>query len=198
MNLPNKLTIFRMVLIPVFIVFFYVEFKSHFFVSLFIFVVASLTDILDGKIARKRGLVTNFGKFLDPIADKVLVLSAFVLFLSRYEIFFTMYLNNWAVIVAGIGVALILARELIVSGFRLVASDSGVVIAADMVGKYKTVFQDVALVLFLVGAGFSEFASWYAIEIINYVALSVFAVAVILTIISGVNYIVKNSSVLKD
>ncbi|MCD8201499.1 MAG: CDP-diacylglycerol--glycerol-3-phosphate 3-phosphatidyltransferase [Clostridia bacterium] len=196
MNLPNRLTVFRMILIPVFIVLFFVDFPGHFFVSLAVFVAACVTDIMDGKIARKRHLITNLGKFLDPIADKVLVATAFILFLARAELFFTTYLGSWVMIVAGIGVALILARELIVSGFRLVAAGSGVVIAADMIGKYKTTFQDVTIVVFLACAGFSEFFEWCALKIINYVGLGIFAVAIVLTLISGINYIVKNRKVL--
>lgn len=203
MNLPNKLTISRMVLIPVFIVFFYVQFTAHYFVALAVFAVASLTDLFDGKIARKYHLVTNLGKFLDPIADKVLVLSAFVVFLTAPWIF-TANLGGWALIVAGCGVAVILAREIIVSGFRMVAADAGVVIAADIFGKYKTVMQDVAVVVLLIGAAFAELNcvvcnSAFATcgKVINYIGLGSFALSVILTIISGVNYIVKNIGVLK-
>lgn len=203
MNLPNKLTISRMVMIPVFILFFYLNFTGHYFVALAVFLVASLTDLLDGKIARKYKLVTNLGKFLDPIADKVLVLSALVVFLT-VPYLFTAYLGSWALIVAGCGVAVILAREIIVSGFRMVAADAGVVIAADMVGKYKTVMQDIAVVVMIIGAGFYELlplvggdAFEVCAMVINYIGLGCFAISVVLTIISGINYIVKNIEVLK-
>ncbi len=176
MNLPNILTLSRMFMIPVFILFFYLSFTSHYIVALAVFIIASLTDLLDGMIARKYNLVTNMGKFLDPIADKVLVLSAFVVFLT----------------------VIILAREIIVSGFRLVASDAGCVIAADIFGKYKTVTQDASIIVLLFGAGLAEFIEGQAVEIINYIGLALFGLAVILTVISGANYIIKNIDVLKQ
>lgn len=196
MNLPNKLTISRMVMIPVFIALFYIQFTGHYFVSLAVFAIACLTDLLDGKIARKYNLVTNLGKFLDPIADKVLVLSALVVMLTVPSIF-TSGLGGWAIIVAGCGVALILAREIIVSGFRMVAASAGMVIAADVFGKYKTTAQDVAIVILLIGAGVCELTSHIAGSIINYIGLGFFAISVILTVISGINYLVKNREVLK-
>ncbi len=197
MNLPNKLTILRMILIPVFVLFFYVEFKSHYFIALAIFALASFTDFLDGRIARKYNLVTNLGKFLDPIADKVLVATSFIVFLTKSWLF-TGYLGDWALIVAGCGVAIILAREIIVSGFRMVAADAGIVIAADKVGKYKTFTQDICIGVFLFTAGISEFVpTAFIVELADYLGLALFAIAVILTIISGINYIVKNIQVLK-
>lgn len=196
MNLPNKLTISRMVMIPVFVALFYVQFTGHYFVALAVFAIACLTDLLDGKIARKYNLVTNLGKFLDPIADKVLVLSALVVMLTVPGIF-TAGLGGWAIIVAGCGVALILAREIIVSGFRMVAASTGMVIAADIVGKYKTTAQDIAIVILLIGAGVCELTSHISGQIINYVGLGFFAISVILTVISGINYLVKNRKVLK-
>lgn len=196
MNLPNKLTISRMAMIPVFVLFFYLQFTAHYFVALAVFGVACLTDLFDGKIARKYNLVTNLGKFLDPIADKVLVLSALVIMLTVPQIF-TANLGEWALIAAGCGVAVILAREIIVSGFRMVAASAGSVIAADVFGKYKTVFQDIALVVLLVGAGVSELTDHIAGVIINYIGLGCLAIAVLLTLISGVNYLVKNREVLK-
>ena len=197
MNLPNKLTISRVVMIPVFILFFYLHFTAHYFVALAVFGIASLTDLFDGKIARKYHLVTNLGKFLDPIADKVLVLSAFVVFLTIPGIF-NANLGEWAIIAAGCGVAVILAREIIVSGFRMVAASSGSVIAADMIGKYKTVTQDIAVVVLLIGEGVQELTSHLVGQIINYIGLGFFALSVVLTVISGINYIVKNIEVLKQ
>lgn len=196
MNLPNKLTISRMVMIPVFLLFFYLNFTAHYFVALAVFGIASLTDLLDGKIARKYNLVTNLGKFLDPIADKVLVLSALIVFLTVPEIF-TAGLGEWALIVAGCGVAVILAREIIVSGFRMVAAGAGIVIAADIFGKYKTVTQDVAVVVLLVGEGVRELTDNIAGTVINYIGLAFFALSVLLTVASGINYLIKNSEVLK-
>ncbi len=203
MNLPNKLTISRMVMIPVFALFFYLQFTAHFFIALIVFAAASLTDLFDGKIARKYHLVTNLGKFLDPIADKVLVSTAFILTLTTPWIY-ALFTGEWAVIVAGCGVALILAREIIISGFRMVAADAGVVIAADMFGKYKTVFQDACIVMLLISAGVTELyaaggssALLDAACVLNYIGLILFALAIILTVLSGVNYIVRNISLLK-
>lgn len=196
MNLPNKLTISRMVMIPIFLLFFYLHFAGHYFVALAVFAIASLTDLLDGKIARKYGLVTNLGKFLDPIADKVLVLSALVAMLSVPS-FFAVGLGPWARIVSGCGIAIILAREIIVSGFRMVAASAGTVIAADIFGKYKTVAQDVSIVILLIGAGIMELTCHISGLIVYYIGLSFFVLSVLLTIISGVNYLVKNSEVLK-
>ncbi|MDE7379919.1 MAG: CDP-diacylglycerol--glycerol-3-phosphate 3-phosphatidyltransferase [Clostridia bacterium] len=203
MNLPNQLTLLRMIMIPVFLLFFYLNFKGHYFVAIGVFFLASLTDLFDGKIARKYNLITNLGKFLDPIADKVLVLSALVVLLTQPWIF-NANLGSWAIIVAGCGVAVILAREIIVSGFRMVAADAGIVIAADMIGKYKTVMQDVAVIILIIGAGFAELltkSSSTAYEVVtlilNYVGLGCFAISVVLTVVSGINYVVKNIEVIK-
>lgn len=197
MNLPNQLTILRVLLIPLFVLFFYLDFCGHFFVALVVFALASFTDFLDGYLARKYKLVTNLGKFLDPVADKILVASAMILMLTVPG-FFVMYLGSWAIICAGCCVALILARELMVSGFRMVAADAGIVIAADKIGKFKTVSQMVSLILLLLWAGFFEFYSTsVVVEILNYVGLGFFALATVLTVVSGVNYIVKNIEVLK-
>ncbi len=203
MNLPNKLTISRLVMIPVFMFFFYWNFTWHFFVPLAVFGVACLTDLFDGKIARKYGLVTNLGKFLDPIADKVLVLTALVLFLTVPDVV-VFAMGQLGIVALGCGVAVILAREIIVSGFRMVAADSGTVIAADIFGKYKTVFQDIAIVILLVGAGLCELTFIIDSDVldivmmtVNLVGLVCFGIAVILTVISGVNYIYKNREILK-
>ncbi len=196
MNLPNILTLSRMVMIPLFALFFYLEFTAHYFVALAVFALAALTDLLDGKIARKYNLVTNLGKFLDPIADKALVATAFILMLTRPGSFL-FGLGDWAIIAAGCGVAVIIVREIIVSGFRMVAADAGVVIAADIFGKYKTVMQDLAVAVLLAGAGIAGFTDGMAADIVNCVGLALFAVAVLLTIASGINYIVRNVGVLK-
>ncbi len=198
MNLPNKLTISRIVMIPIFVVFFYVQFTGHYFVALAVFVIASLTDLIDGKIARKYKLVTNLGKFLDPIADKVLVAAAFILILTRPEIF-TELMGDPAIIIAGCGIAAIIARELVISGFRMVAASADMVIAADAVGKVKTTFQDICLIVLLAGVGIAELIGYDAIasRAVLYTGFALFLIAVLLTIISGINYIVKNSAVLK-
>ncbi len=197
MNLPNKLTLIRVAMIPVFILFFYLHFTAHYFVALAVFALASFTDMLDGMIARKYKLVTNLGKFLDPIADKVLVLSAFVVFLT-VPATFTANLGSWAIIVAGCGVAAILAREIIISGFRMVAAKAEKVIAADNIGKYKTVTQYISIIVLLIGLGVSELTAHITGAIINYIGLGFFVLCVILTVISGINYIVKNIEVLKQ
>lgn len=139
-----------------------------------IFIVASLTDMLDGKIARKYNLVTNFGKFMDPLADKLLVCSALICLVELKE------LPAWMVIV-------IISREFIISGFRLVASDNGVVIAASYWGKFKTTFQMIAVVLLIL-----------KIEALSMVTTAVVWIALVLTVISLADYIVKNAGVLKE
>lgn len=200
MNLPNQLTLLRVILIPVFVLFFYLDFSGNYFVALAIFAIASLTDFFDGRIARKYNLVTNLGKFLDPIADKVLVSTAFIIMLTKPYIFIA-NLGDWAFIVAGIGVAVILARELIISGFRMVAAGAGLVIAADKIGKYKTASQDFSIVFLLFGIGLmqvvSSKAGVQAAYIIVDIGLALFAIAVVLTILSGVHYVIKNKHVLK-
>lgn len=197
MNLPNQLTILRVLLIPLFVVFFYVQFSGHYFVALAVFAIASFTDFLDGHLARKYKLITNLGKFLDPVADKILVSAAMILMLTVPG-FFTTYTGSWALICAGCCVALILARELMVSGFRMVAADAGIVIAADKIGKVKTVSQMVSLILLLVWAGLYEFIPTSVVSnVVNFAGLGFFALATLLTVISGVNYIIKNIEVLK-
>lgn len=198
MNLPNKITLTRIFMIPVFVVFFFVQFPYHYLVSGIIFMLAALTDALDGHIARKYNLVTNLGKFLDPIADKVLVSTALIIMLIDSQIFALGadafgFGGAWVIIVASICVAIILARELIVSGFRMVAASTGMVLAADMIGKFKTTFQDIAIFVLLVAASIGGTAG----AVINLIGLFCFIVATVLTIWSGTNYIVKNIQVLK-
>ena len=197
MNLPKKLTIARVVMIPVFLLFFYLNFAGHYFAALGVFAVASFTDFLDGFLARKYKLITNLGKFLDPVADKILVSAAMIVLLTVPD-FFTLGLGGWALIAAGCCVAVIMGRELLVSGFRMVAADAGIVIAADKIGKYKTVTQLISLLVLLFAGGLGEFMGEHlAVKIINYTGLGLFALATLLTVISGVNYIVKNAKVLK-
>ena len=200
MNLPNRITLSRIFLIPVFIVVFFLDVIPHgynYIAAAAVFAVASFTDFLDGHIARKRGLVTNLGKFLDPIADKVLVSTALILMLVRGpEIFQVLWAQDWVLIAAGCCVAVILARELIVSGFRMVAASAGLVLAADKIGKFKTVFQDIAILFLLVGA--VSFGSETAGDVLNGIGLAALAVATILTIWSGISYIVRNRAVLQE
>ena len=198
MTLPNKLTMFRIILIPLMVVVAYVPFFSEEtynigsmslanFINIIIFAVASATDFLDGAIARKYNLVTNLGKFLDPIADKVLVSTALIIMLLPIG---GMVILPWY---ASIAVAVIIARELMISGFRIVAASKGLVLAADKTGKIKTFFQDISILVLLIGASFAGLYS-----IVNIIGLALLGISALLTIISGTEYIVKNISVLKD
>lgn len=191
MNLPNKLTILRIVMIPVFMAFFFLTMIPYnYFIAAIVFVLAAATDFLDGYIARKYHLVTNLGKFLDPIADKVLVSTALILMLTVDAI----------LPLFSIAVAVILARELIVSGFRMVAASRGLVLAADKIGKVKTVFQDLAIFVLLAGYDFFGVfdSSPDSVNPINVAGLVLLVIAAVLTIWSGVSYIVKNREVLKE
>ncbi len=188
MNLPNKLTIFRMILIVPFILLLLGNFhrwgwfmaifggvlEYMDFVALAIFIVASLTDLIDGKIARKYNLVTNFGKFMDPLADKLLVCAAMIALVEMGRI------PSWVVII-------IISREFIISGFRLVASDNGLVIAASYWGKFKTTFQMIMVCLMIAN-----------IQAISVVTTIIMWIALVLTIISLVDYLWKNKDVMKD
>lgn len=207
MNLPNKITLARICLIPVFVAVFYCGLLSRwcFLAAAAVFLLAAATDALDGHIARSRGLVTDLGKFLDPIADKVLVSTAFILLLTVPAAFTVSPFGGWGPVVAGICVALILARELIVSGFRMIAAGKNLVLAADKLGKIKTVFQDVSIALLLVALAFlaggdfeAEHTLFVAGEIISYIGLACFALCTVLTVVSGLNYILKNNRVFFD
>ncbi len=178
MNLPNKLTIFRVILIPFFVFFLLAPYFESYgnYIAVAIFIVASITDFLDGKIARKYNLVTNFGKFMDPLADKLLVCSALIC-LIQLEL-----IPAWVVII-------IIAREFIISGFRLIASDNGVVIAASYWGKFKTAFQMLTVIVLILNIPNKVFIILGTVLI--YVSLA-------LTVISLIDYIAKNKDVLKD
>ncbi len=171
MNLPNKLTVFRVILIIPFVA---LLLCGYDYISLAIFIIASLTDLLDGKIARKYDLVTNFGKFMDPLADKLLVCSALICLIELGRI------PAWIVII-------IISREFIISGFRLIAADNQVVIAASYWGKFKTTFQMVMVCLMIAN-----------IDALYMLTQIVMWIAVALTVISLVDYIVKNKGVLLD
>lgn len=192
MNLPNKLTILRVFMIPFFVIFMLLSvsgmdieeasvsvssFTAYRITAVAIFCIASFTDFLDGYIARKQGLVTDFGKFMDPLADKLLVCSALILLTAEGS------LPSWVVII-------IIAREFIISGFRLVASDNGIVIAASWWGKFKTVSQMImCIVLMLPGVP----------KLIGPAATGVIiAAAVILTVVSLIDYMSKNIKVITD
>jgi CDP-diacylglycerol--glycerol-3-phosphate 3-phosphatidyltransferase len=177
MNLPNKLTVLRICMIPFFVAALLYESgadQTMRIIANVIFITASLTDLLDGKIARKYGLVTNFGKFMDPLADKLLVCSALICLIQLGQ------LPAWVVIV-------IISREFIISGFRLVAADNGIVIAASYWGKFKTVFQMTAVVLLI-----------FNIPPLSVLTSAVLWIAVILTVVSLVDYVAKNIKVLTE
>lgn len=179
MNLPNKITMIRIILIPFFVFFMLTDVVSHSeIVAAVIFIVASLTDTLDGYLARKYELVSNFGKFMDPLADKLLVCSALVCFVAIPD-------NPMPVW----GVIIIISRDFIISGFRLVASDSGIVIAASWWGKIKTVVQMLMSILLIVNF------SGTVIDMIEYVFIYA---AIILTVVSLIDYLWKNRKVLDD
>lgn len=176
MNTPNKLTIARIIMIPFFVAFLMYDITGNAdkWIALAIFVIASLTDTLDGYLARKYHLVTNFGKFMDPLADKLLVCSALICFTATGQ------LAEWITII-------IIAREFIISGFRLIAADNGIVIAASYWGKFKTVFQMTAVVLLI-----------FNIPALSVLTSAVLWIAVILTVVSLVDYVAKNIKVLTE
>ena len=207
MNLPNKITLTRIFMIPVFVAVFYCGLLTPwcYLASAIVFLLAAATDALDGHIARSRNLVTNLGKFLDPIADKVLVSTAFIVLLTVPVVFSVQPFESCGVIVAGICVALILARELIVSGFRMIAAGRNLVLAADKLGKIKTVFQDAAIALLLaattflvLGTNATTQGTYVSGLILAYIGLACFVLCTLLTVISGINYLVKNKQVLKE
>lgn len=178
MNLPNKLTIFRVLLIPVFVIVYLLGWQSQELrlAAAAIFIVASLTDLLDGKIARKYNLITDFGKFMDPLADKLLVVSALICLIVSGQVY------AWIVII-------IVAREFTISGFRLIASDNGIVIAANYWGKFKTVFQMLMVIAKVLAF---ENVYWTLLgDILMWIALA-------LTLISLVTYLLQNAAVLKE
>ena len=183
MNLPNKLTVLRVFMIPLFLVLY---FLGQFFWAFVVFALASLTDMLDGMIARKYNLVTDFGKLMDPLADKLLTISAFICLLSRHPLGDTFGL---------VMLILIISRELIVTSIRLIAAEKGIVIAADRWGKLKTISQMVWICWeFLIRVRGLENISALLMPLGN----ALLIVVVLLTVGSGVNYIVKNRALLKD
>ncbi len=175
MNLPNKLTVLRVIMVPFFVFFMLTDMggAANKWIALVLFCVASLTDMLDGKIARARNLVTNFGKFMDPLADKLLVCSAMICLIPSGK------LEAWFVIV-------IIAREFIISGFRLVASDNGIVIAASYWGKFKTVSQMAMIIVLIADFG----------GVFDMIGMLLIWVSLILTVVSLIDYVAKNVQVL--
>ena len=182
MNLPTKLTVLRIVLLPVLLVFAYVAFPWHDLVAAAVFVIAAATDFLDGYLARKLDQVTSLGKFLDPIADKMLVVCALFIVVGRAS--FAYGVNVYVAVCA----VMIMSRELMIDAFRLVAASKGIVIAADKLGKAKTLVTDIALPLLLLNVH----------RYVNIAGLILLGAATLLTIWSGINYVVRNKRVLKD
>ncbi len=176
MNLPNRLTILRVLMIPFFIVFLLVPITgpADKWIALVIFIVASLTDLLDGYIARKYNIVTNFGKFADPLADKLLVCSALICLVELNRV------PSWIVII-------IIAREFIISGFRLIASDNGIVIAASYWGKFKTTFQMIMICLMIADLQPLKLLT----DIVMWIALA-------LTVVSLADYLIKNKEIMQE
>ncbi len=202
MNLPNKISLARICLIPVFLVVFFLDgvLPFHYGIAAIVFAIAALTDFVDGKIARKYNLVTNLGKFLDPIADKVLVSVAMVVMLTLKEQLFGQMgaYSNALYIATVLCVCLILARELIISAFRQIAAVNGVVMAADKLGKYKAAFQDVAIFVLIFATDTFAYANLLTGQIVAWIGLGLFAVATVLTVISGIAYVIKNKQVLQE
>ena len=192
MNIPNKLSCVRIALIPLFMFFYLATFiPGNYLIAAIIFALAAFTDFLDGKIARKYNLVTDLGKFLDPIADKLLVMTALILVTVDGTI-----PHPYGIIIS----VVIIGRELLISAFRQIAAAKNVIMAADMWGKYKTTFQTIALPLLMfqaqvVASNYFDGAGLTALKIIN---LCLIGIATLLTIISAINYLIKNKSVLKD
>ena len=182
MNIANKLTFLRIIMIPVMAVVYFIDMPYMPYIAAAIFVLAVITDILDGNIARKYNMVTDFGKFLDPIADKMLNITALLMLIWKSDS------HSVYSIILTVCTIIIVAREFTVTGFRIIAATNNIVIAADKWGKIKTIIQDVAIIFLLIG-------NWP----FNYIGIPVdyvlLGIATILTITSGTNYIIKNISV---
>lgn len=172
MNTPNKLTLMRTIMVPIFVLFMYLDFDNSRIIATAIFAIASFTDFLDGHIARRDNLVTNFGKFADPLADKILVCSAMIMLVSADE------MPAWAVII-------IIAREFTITGFRIIAVSENITIAASPLGKFKTVTQLISNIMLLSG-----------INCLRGAGMAIFYLAVIFTVISGADYLIRNKQVL--
>lgn len=216
MNLPNKLTLTRICMIPLFIVAFFLPYDWAYLVAAIIFVLAAFTDFLDGHIARKYGLVTDFGKLLDPVADKILVTAALFCLVSvdPFQWFAVLRgadnlenLTEFASILLAVGSAVILARELLLDGVRMIAASKGTVVQANVFGKIKTILQDVTIPVMIVlcegrylcavdEVGSRTGYIWY--EALWYAALILFSSAVLMTMVSGIIYLVQNKSVFED
>lgn len=190
MNLPNKLTVLRIILMPVMAV---LLFFKLYILGAVVFVIATVTDMLDGMLARKNNLVTTFGKFVDPLADKLLNISALVII--TYIVSKTQ--AQWYAIFVTVAAVVITSREIIITSLRALAANEGVVIAADKLGKVKTVIQDIAIVAMLVDQFFLNKNISFAGEIVHWTAAIMLATALLLTIISGINYFTSNKEIME-
>ena len=178
MNLANKLTTFRVLCIPIFVVFMLIEsIPYNYYLAAIVFIIASITDLFDGKIARKYHLVTNFGKFMDPLADKMLVSAALICLTPKM-------IPSWVVII-------IISRELFISGFIMLAADQGIVLAAGWWGKFKTAFSMVMIIVLIVNTPLNNSVLYIIGQVLIWISLA-------LTIISMIEYVSKNFNVLKN
>lgn len=187
MNLPNKLTMFRIIIIPLMVIIYLcksVFLSNTFWILGVLFVVASLTDYFDGKIARKRNIVTTFGKFIDPLADKLLVMAALLILSDNQFSNSNMWMPFWVPVI-------ILAREFIVTSIRLVAVGGGKIIAASKLGKYKTAITMATIIFYF-------FVMPFNIGWINIIGISLTIVSVLMTLVSGVDYFLKNKAIILE
>lgn len=184
MNLPTKITLSRIFVLPVITVFFYVVFPYHYLVAAILFALAALTDMIDGKLARKRNEVTSLGKLLDPISDKILACSVLIMIAANGDAM--LYYNPPVGVIAA---AIIVAREILIGAMRTVAAGKGVILAADKLGKLKTIFLNVSLPILMIAE------LHIAVKIAGNV---LFLVAFVLTVVSGVNYMICNRHIWRD
>ena len=204
MNLPNRITLLRILLIPLVIFFYLADFIPYGkLVSFLLFVIAACTDFVDGKIARKRNLVTDLGKLLDPIADKCLVMASLLLIISwpiNGGLPILASNPNYAGVIGIVGAIIILAREFIVSALRMIAATKNYVMMADKLGKIKATFQDVSIAGYILYAFLvTEFVLPATLNtVFALVLLILFGISVILTIVSGANYFLKNKKLFKQ
>ncbi len=216
MNLPNKLSLSRICMIPLFIVAYFLPFSFSAYIAIGIFALCCFTDFLDGYIARKYNMVTDLGKLLDPMADKILVCAALFCVVATnplqyfYNTVFTMpngFAGSFGLLLLTVGSILILARELLISAVRMIAASKGIVVQANVFGKIKTILQDISLPLLMLmntGKLFEgyEFAGYrssiYYTDVVWIISVIVFGFAVIMTIISGIIYLVQNKKVFES
>jgi len=179
MNTPNKLTILRIIMAPVFLFFLLCKLPFNYFFALVIFAAASATDAIDGHLARKHNLVTNFGKFLDPLADKILVFSALIAFIDMG-------------LASSVAIVIMMAREFLVTSLRLVASDNGTVIAASKLGKLKTAMTMASIVIILCLLSVSQFVPFITYGLLTAVSNTLIWLSAVITLLSGAEYLIKN------